>query len=165
MSKGLPAALAVVTVVTATLVLAAPVSPAVAAPARVICTSSPLEGSWNNLDPTSRSLARVQIQLLCSDVVFCDPSGHCTGGDTYLRVRPWGRCRPTNCDWGWRRLTHLNSGWERAVYQYSWSTKHVYLRLERRGFRRLLHVRVWTDFTAADGRTDYWSDDRFRKTG
>jgi hypothetical protein len=36
----------------------------------------------------------------------------------------------------------------------------VYLRLER----RLLHVRVRTDFTAA-GRIDYWSDDRFRKAG
>ncbi|MDN5790936.1 MAG: hypothetical protein L0H25_08715 [Micrococcales bacterium] len=127
--------------------------------AQALCASTPMLGSWHNIDPNTRALTRVNVGLVCGDVRQCDENGHCTGGDTYVTMRPFGKCSPSDCDWGVRRATSMGDGWERAVYTYSWSTKYVWLKTYSFYGRTYLRVYTSTDFTAADGRTDYTTDE------
>ena len=45
---------------------------------------SPFVGTWKNIDPNTRSLASLQVDLKGAD----------------LRVQAWGKCSPTDCPWG-----------------------------------------------------------------
>jgi len=130
-----------------------------AAPAEALCSTQAMAGNWRNIDPNTRALTRVNVVFVCDDVRLCDTDGNCTGGQSYFTLRPFGKCSPTDCDWGTRRASAMADGWQRAVYTHSWSTKYVWVKTY--AFHGLTYLRVytWTDFTAADGRTDYSTDE------
>ncbi len=130
-----------------------------AAPAQALCSSSPMVGNWHNINASTRAMSRVSVGFHCGDVILCDTNGHCTGGQSYFTIRAFGKCTPTDCDWGTRRATTMAGGWQRAIWSYSWSTKYVWVKTYVYYGRTYLRVWTHTDFTAADGRTDYTTDE------
>ncbi|GAA1630112.1 hypothetical protein ACFQY4_36115 [Catellatospora bangladeshensis] len=135
---------------------------ATATPAQALCVTPALVGNWSNIDPATNHIVRADIQFFCSDVVTCDAdTGICTRPPSYYRIRPFGACVPTACDWGWRNMTAMSDGWQRTQYVYSWATVDVWARTE--AWYGRTYLRIWsnTDFTAADGRTDFARDEWF----
>jgi hypothetical protein len=120
-----------------------------------------LDGTWRNINASTPSITRVDLQLRsCGDQVLCDAeTGQCWGTQTSYALRAFGKCHPTDCDWGIRYTTSMSDGWHRAIYQYSWATKSVWVKAYQYYGRTYLRVWVYTDFTAADGRTDYITDE------
>ena len=127
--------------------------------AQALCSKPALAGDWRNIDANTRSMTRVVVGFECGDVVLCDENGNCTGGDSYYTVHPYGKCHPTDCDWGARRAQDMGNGWQRAIYSHSWATKYVWVKTYQYYGRTYLRVWVRTDFTDADGRTDYTTDE------
>jgi hypothetical protein len=130
-----------------------------ATPAQAVCVTQPLQGDWRNIDPNTRSMTRVVVGFHCGDQVLCDTDGNCSGGQSYFTLRPFGKCTPTDCDWGVRRAESMGDGWQRAVYSHAWATKYVWVKTYQYYGRTYLRVYVSTDFTSADGRTDYTTDE------
>jgi hypothetical protein len=130
-----------------------------AAPAQALCAAQPLTGDWHNTNPDTRAVRRVVVGFNCGDVVLCDTSGHCTGGQSYFTLRGYGSCTPTACDWGTRTAQAMGDGWQRATYSYSWATKYLWVKTYVYSGVTYLRVYTWTDFTPADGRTDYSTDE------
>ena len=130
-----------------------------AAPAQALCVTPTMTGDWRNIDASTRSTTRVVVGFHCGDQVLCDSNGNCTGGQSYFTLRTYGKCHPTDCDWGIRRASAMADGWQRATYTHSWATKHVWVKTYQFHGRTYLRVYVQTDFTAADGRTDYTTDE------
>jgi hypothetical protein len=124
-----------------------------------LCATPTMSGDWHNIDPNTRAMSRVIVDFACSDVVLCDTSGHCTGGDSSYYMQPFGRCHPTDCDWGRQKATDMGGGWIESTYNYGWSTKYVWLKTY--DYYGLTYLRVWTftDFASWDGRTDYTTDE------
>jgi hypothetical protein len=132
-------------------------------PAHAICSTPPLtdqHGSWRNIDANTNSVTRVRVNNVCSDVRLCDQFGNCTTNGGYF-VRVFGRCHPTDCDWGEVKAARKSDGWILATYHRSWATKYVWLKTSTFSGTVYLRVYVHTDFTAADGRTDYTTDEWF----
>lgn len=130
-----------------------------AAPAQALCASQPMTGSWHNIDASTRSITRTVVGFNCGDVVLCDSNGNCSGGQSYFTVHAYGKCPPTDCDWGVRRAYPMSDGWQRATYTSSYATRYFWVKTYAYYGRTYLRVYVNTDFTAADGRTDYVSDE------
>lgn len=133
----------------------------VAAPrtASALCSRPAMVGTWRNINPDTRSITRVDIDFVCGDQVLCDTEGHCTGGESYYTLHPYGKCHPTDCDWGSRRAESRSGGWQRATFVKSYKTSYVWVKTYEYYGRTYLRVYTWTDFTAADGRTDYSTDE------
>ena len=130
-----------------------------AAPAQALWSTPVMAGNWHHTNPSTQALTKVDVTFVCDDVRLCDQNGNCTGGQSYFTLRPFGKCSPTDCDWGTRRATSMADGWQRATYSYSWSTKYVWVKTYVFGATTYLRVYTWTDFTPADGRTDYSTDE------
>jgi hypothetical protein len=126
-----------------------------------LCTTPTMSGDWRNINPNTSSITRNLIDFRCSDVILCDTNGNCAGGDSGYFMRPFGKCHPSDCDWGRLRADDMGGGWIRSIYNHSWASKHVWAKTY--SYYGLTYLRVWahTDFTAADGRTDYTTDEWF----
>jgi len=134
---------------------------AVAPEAANAACASTLTGTWRNIDANTRSIARVDLTMAtCGDTVQCDAdTGQCHRTQTTYRIRVFGKCHPTDCDWGERTTVDAGGGWQQATYQYAWATKQVWVKTYQFYGRTYLRVWVNTDFTPADGRQDYVSDE------
>ncbi|MBO3095636.1 hypothetical protein [Cellulomonas dongxiuzhuiae] len=137
----------------------AALSVSTAQPAHALCATPPLMGDWHNIDPGTRSVRQVTVGFHCGDQVLCDTDGNCTGGESYFTLRGYGACTPTACDWGSRRAQDMGDGWLRATYTYSWATKYLWVKTYGYYGSTYLRIYTWTDFTAADGRADYATDE------
>ena len=126
--------------------------------ARAALCSAPIAGDWRNIT-TTNAMTRVVVDFTCSDVILCDQYGNCTGGDSYYSMRPFGKCHPTDCNWGRLRAYSMGDGWVRSIYNFGFKTSHVWLKTYN--YWGLTYLRVWVhnDFTPADGRTDYTTDE------
>jgi len=131
--------------------------------ADALCSTPTMMGDWRNINSNTRSLTRVIVNFNCGDQILCDENGNCTGGESYFTVRPFGACSPTACDWGTKRTQSMHDGWQRAIYTHSWATKYVWIKTYTYPSGLYLRVYTHTDFTAADGRTDYQTDEWMRK--
>lgn len=132
---------------------------ATAGPASASCAAPPEHGDWRNIDASTRSMSRVVVGLVCGDQILCDTDGNCTGGDTYATLRPFGACTPVPCDWGTRRAQRMADGWLRSTHDFGFKTSNVWVKTYSYYGRTYLRVWVHNDFTAADGRADYTSDE------
>jgi hypothetical protein len=74
-------------------------------------------------------------------------------------MRPFGQCHPTDCNWGRLRAYDMGDGWIRSIYNFGFKTSHVWLKTYSSGPVTYLRVWVHNDFTPADGRTDYTTDE------
>lgn len=127
--------------------------------ASALCSRPAMAGTWNNIDANTRAMRRADVGFNCGDVVLCDPKGNCTGGESYFTVRLYGACSPTSCDWGTRRMQAMTDGWQRAVYDFGFKTSTVWLKTYQYYGLTYLRVYVYNDFTPADGRADYVTDE------
>lgn len=132
---------------------------ATAQPALASCSANPAIGNWHNTNANTRAMTRVTVGFVCGDVILCDPSGHCTGGDSYFTVHPYGACSPTDCDWGAKRATPQVDGWLEATFNFGFKTSYVWVKTYVYSTITYLRVYVYNDFTPADGRTDYTTDE------
>jgi hypothetical protein len=132
-----------------------------AQPAAALCAAPDvLGGDWHNDSPSSRAMARVIVQT-------CLPIRECSGDicsithDAGVSLQPFGKCSPTNCDWGRKMATNGGDGWWGAVYDFGFVKDTVWVRPYE--YYGLNYLRVWVnnDFTAADGRTDFVTDEWF----
>jgi hypothetical protein len=110
-------------------------------------------GTWKNLNPATRSIAKVEIKR----------SG------SMLQIRPYGACTPTPCDWGAQPgiayapkvssnlLTAANAA--TAVFKTGFSV--TTLTLVAHG--RRLSVASFTHFTDGSRRTDHDNFETFGK--
>jgi hypothetical protein len=67
--------------------------------------SSPFEqGTWFNIDPSTRGITKIEVNFSCNDQVQCgvDSSGKvtCTTPGPPYQLHLWGKCSPSDCDWG-----------------------------------------------------------------
>ena len=128
--------------------------------ARASLCSAPLVGDWRNIASTN-AMTRALVSFTCSDVILCDTTGHCTGGDSYYSTQMFGKCWPTDCNWGTVRAYPQYDGWIKSTYNFGFKTSSVWLKTY--SYYGLTYLRVWVynDFTPADGRTDYTTDEWF----
>jgi hypothetical protein len=133
----------------------------VAPPAQALCATQALQGDWHNTNPNTNAMTRAVVSFNCSDVRLCDINGVCTGGTSTFSTRVFGRCSPSDCDWGTRTATDMGGGWIRSIYSFGFKTSYVWLKTY--DYYGLTYLRVWVhnDFTSADGRTDYTTDEWF----
>jgi len=129
--------------------------------ARASLCSAPLVGDWRNINASTNAMTRALVSFTCSDVILCDTSGHCTGGDSYYSTQMFGKCSPTDCAWGRARAYPQYDGWIRSTYSFGFKTSQVWLKTYQ--YYGLTYLRVWVynGFTASDGRTDYTTDEWF----
>jgi hypothetical protein len=133
---------------------------ATAGPAGASCAPNPMHGDWYNIDANSRAMARVVVET-CASVTTCS-NGACSvahGAGTYLT--PYGKCTPTNCNWGRTLGQNMSDGWVRTIHNFGFKTSYVWVRTYQ--YYGLTYLRVWVnnDFTPADGRADYITDEWF----
>ena len=154
--------IAIALLVVATTALAITATTAAVAPgtANALCADT-MVGTWRNINASTRSVTRVDLAMrTCGDQVFCDvETGQCTSTETTYQIRVYGKCHPTDCYWGERNTVEASNGWQRTAYQYAWAIKHVWVKTYHHYGRTYLRVWVNTDFTPADGRQDYISDE------
>jgi hypothetical protein len=129
--------------------------------ARASLCSAPLVGNWHNINASTNAMTRALVSFTCSDVILCDTNGHCTGGDSYYSTQMFGKCSPTDCNWGTARAYPQYDGWIKSTYNFGFKTSSVWLKTY--SYYGLTYLRVWVynDFTSADGRTDYTTDEWF----
>jgi hypothetical protein len=123
--------------------------------------SAPLVGDWHNINASTNAMTRALVSFTCSDVILCDTTGHCTGGDSYYSTQMFGKCSPTDCNWGRVRAYPQTDGWIKSTYNFGFKTSSVWLKTY--SYYGLTYLRVWVynDFTPSDGRTDYTTDEWF----
>lgn len=131
-------------------------------PASALCASSNLTGDWHNIDAGSRSMTRIIVET-CQPVVTCNGDICQIAHDSGTFTTPFGSCHPTDCNWGRRQASHEADGWIRTVYPFGFKTSHVWAKTYQ--YYGLTYLRLWVynDFTPADGRADYTTDQWFLK--
>jgi hypothetical protein len=124
-----------------------------------LCSTPPMAGNWRNINSSTSAMTRVVVDFTCNDVILCPIGGPCTGGDSYYSMHPFGKCSPTDCDWGRLRAYDMGDGWIRSIYNFGFKTSYIWLKTY--SYYGLTYLRVWVynDFTPADGRTDYTTDE------
>ena len=129
--------------------------------ARASLCSAPMIGDWHNINASTNAMTRALVSFTCNDVILCDTSGHCTGGDSYYSTQMFGKCSPTDCNWGRVRAYPQTDGWIKSTYNFGFKTSSVWLKTY--SYYGLTYLRVWVynDFTPSDGRTDYTTDEWF----
>ena len=127
--------------------------------AKASLCSAPMAGDWHNINPNTSAMTRAVVDFTCNDVVFCPVGQPCTIPESFYSMRMFGQCHPTDCNWGRLRAYDMGDGWIRSIYSFGFKTSHVWLKTYN--FYGLTYLRVWVhnDFTPADGRTDYTTDE------
>lgn len=124
------------------------------------CIVPPEDGRWQNVDPNTRSLTRVDLRFVCQDVIL-NGQPHPPGPPWYMHL--WGKCHPSDCNWGEVGATRLPSGHVYATYDQGFAKRYVYARMSV-VFPGRLWVWTWTDFTDPS-RPDYSSSNYFERVG
>lgn len=135
---------------------------AVATPgtAGALCVENPIEGDWHNIDADTRAMTRVVVET-CQPVTTCRGDICTTVFDSGTFVSPYGSCHPTDCEWGRELGERMADGWVRVRYDFGFKRSDVWVKTYE--YWGLTYLRVWVnnDFTAADGRADYTTDEWF----
>ncbi|MER3432926.1 MAG: hypothetical protein C4288_05705 [Leptolyngbya sp. ERB_1_1] len=127
-------------------------------PAQALCAANPMDGVWQNVNPNTRSLVKVEYRSSCHDVVLC-PDGNCQSQPTDVgRVRLYGSCHPTACDWGWTPV-YQRPQWVRGKYDQGFADKWVWIKNQN----NQLVVVTRAKFKDNSGRADYETWDYFQK--
>lgn len=130
--------------------------------ASALCAADNLHGAWHALDAGTRALTRVTVET-CAPVVTCDGDICTVRHDAGTFTSVWGKCSPTDCPWGRKQAQPMGNGWYRSVYPFGFKTSSVWVKTYSFSGRTYLRVYSYNDFTAADGRADYTTDEWFVK--
>ncbi len=138
------------------------VSVAAAPTAAALCVADPVDGSWHAQNTSTRALTKARVET-CAPVTTCQGNVCTTRNDAGVFLSVWGKCSPTDCSWGRKLAQFKGNGWYRAVYPFGFKTSSVWVKHYQYGTRNYLRVYSFNDFTAADGRADYTTDEWFVK--
>jgi hypothetical protein len=127
-------------------------------PVEAQCAVQPEDGSWVNVNPTTRSITRIQLRFTCQDQVV---NGQPNPPGPAWHVHVFGKCHPSDCDWGEIGAQRLNNGQIFAVYNQGFAKRFVTAQMSPQQPSRL-QVIVRTDFTDPN-RRDYNTNDLFNK--
>jgi hypothetical protein len=113
-------------------------------------TSTPLLGTWNNVNTATRDVVKVVI----------------TAAGSGIKVDAYGACSPTPCNWGnvagLAYAASVSSSPAVAFSaQYKFSFSQVILTGHLQG--KNLIIETFTHFTDGSGRDDYYSTDTMAK--
>jgi len=113
-------------------------------------TSTPLVGTWNNVNPATRDVVKVVIAAAGSGI----------------KVDAFGACSPTPCNWGnvagMAYAANVSSSPAVAFSaQYKFSFAQAILVGHLQG--KNLIIETFTHFTDGSGRDDYYSTDTMAK--
>ena len=113
-------------------------------------TSTPLLGTWNNVNTATRDVVKVVI----------------TAAGSGIKVDAFGACSPTPCNWGnvagLAYAASVSSSPAVAFSaQYKFSFSQVILTGHLQG--KNLIIETFTHFTDGSGRDDYYSTDTMAK--
>jgi hypothetical protein len=129
-----------------------------ASPAAALCVANPLEGDWHNVNTSTPAMTRILIET-CQPVTTCSGGVCSTTFDAGTFTTPFGKCQPTDCGWGRLQAQYMTDGWIRTIYNFGFKTSYVWARNYTYYGLTYLRLYVSNDFTAADGRTDYVTDE------
>ncbi|MEM8529600.1 MAG: hypothetical protein AAGF95_02080 [Chloroflexota bacterium] len=115
------------------------------------------DGHWTNVDSSTRSITKVDIEFVCRDVHI---PGEPPKPSYYINL--FGSCHPTDCDWGVAGGNRDSSGWIRTTIDHGYATRHVWVQGYDSSGVDWLRVYIWTDFH--DRRQDYASDEWFLRS-
>jgi hypothetical protein len=119
-------------------------------------------GYWHNVNPATKSVTRIHVHQRCNDNIGnpVDANGNpIPRGPLYdFDLDIWGACEPIDCAWGTIQANRDSTGWIRATSNVGYAVDYIWVGISPAG---ALRVYIWNDFTAADGRADYASDDWF----
>ena len=112
--------------------------------------STPLVGTWKNINPATRDLVKVVI----------------AAAGSAIKVEAFGACSPTPCDWGsvagLAYAASVSSSPAVAFSaQYKFSFSQVILVGHLQG--KNLIIETFTHFTDGSGRSDYYATDTMVK--
>jgi hypothetical protein len=133
---------------------------AAATPASALCSPSAITGDWRNINTSTPAMSRVIVET-CQPVTTCSGGVCSTRHDAGVFMTPFGRCHPTDCNWGRRQADFPDGSWIRTIHNFGFKTAHVWARTESHHGRTYLRLWVFNDFTPADGRADYVTDEWF----
>jgi len=131
-------------------------------PASASCAPSPLTGDWHNIDAASSSMTRVIVET-CQPVVTCSGGVCSIAYDAGTFMTPFGKCHPTDCNWGRKQATYQADAWIRTIHNFGFKTSAVWAKTYQYYGQTYLRLWVHNDFTPADGRADYTTDQWFLK--
>lgn len=133
-----------------------------AAPAAALCAPSQLDGTWYNINANTRAITKTKVET-CQPVTVCNGSICTTRYDAGTFISVYGKCHPTDCAWGRKQTQDMGDGWIRAIYSFGFKTSYVWAKNYTYYGQTYLRVYVFNDFTPADGRADYVTDEWFLK--
>ncbi len=124
-----------------------------------------LNGAWNNVDPNTRGITRVDVRFQCGDYRICDESGRCYTPRTGYYIHVYGACHPYDCDWGEVEAYELSGGHVLyARYDHGFAQRSLFAWVVRDGSRAGQLAVYWsTHFTDGSGRRDYSRLEHFYK--
>ena len=131
-----------------------------AGPAAALSASNPMEGTWRNTNTATNSMTRLDVET-CAAITTCSGGVCSITYDAGTFVSAWGKCSPSDCAWGRKQAENRPDGWVRATYNFGFKTSYVSVKTYEYYGRTYLRVWVNNDFSTADGRTDYISDEWF----
>ena len=133
-----------------------------ARPAAALCTASPLQGDWRNINASTNAMTRVVVET-CQPITTCSGSICSTTYDAGTFMTPYGKCWPSDCNWGRKQAQYMGDGWIRTIHDFGFKTSHVWAKTYDYYGRTYLRLWVYNDFSPSDGRTDYTTDEWFLK--
>ncbi|MBF9029916.1 hypothetical protein HKCCE3408_05890 [Rhodobacterales bacterium HKCCE3408] len=107
-----------------------------------------VSGTYENVDPATRSITAAQLQFVCGTRYEDRGDGigvAISGGDVHWTVRLWGSCSPTDCDWGTVRGEDDSTGAIAAAYDQGFAHRNVTVIPVRAGLVRLVVTSYYTD--------------------
>ena len=118
------------------------------------------QGTWFNIDATTRGITKIDVGFTCNDQILCgiDANGNvtCSTPGAPFHVHLWGKCHPTDCDWGTVDGNEHYVGsvrWVYSFYDHGFAKRYVYIKpsVLHPG---MLYLWMYTNFTDPS-RTDY----------
>src|SRR5262249_44862819 len=128
-------------------------------PAFALCAASDLPGNLHNIYPNTRAISPGDVTFTRNDPRICAQNRACPRPDIYHSTDAFGKCTPTDCEWGWVRATNQADAWIMSTYNFGFKTSYLWLKTYQFYGLTYLRVYVFNDFTPADGRADYTTDE------
>ncbi|MBE9063346.1 hypothetical protein [cf. Phormidesmis sp. LEGE 11477] len=98
-------------------------------PAQALCATDELGGQWENVDPNTRGITKINYIPRCGDQRFCSTDGTCSE-PARTSIQVFGACSPTDCDWGESPMRiYQSDDWRYSVYEQGFARKVVWYRL------------------------------------
>jgi hypothetical protein len=116
--------------------------PGLVGPANAACATAAEQGLWENQDPGSDGIVRIEIVMVCQPLVV---NGIPWPPGSPWHIRVFERCGADLCDWGEVSAEYWETRHVLAIFDRGQAQKRVWLRIDPR-IPSLLYAYVYSDF-------------------